>query len=94
MFVKRGILFLIVLLSLLSFAFAQEQCLIVNKDNIDEAAMRIWNTFSNIPKFNDNPELILEASVSAVDSLKEGDNGYEFKEKLKDYIKSIKISMH
>ncbi len=52
--------------------------MLVNERNVDEAANRIWNAFSSLG---------LEAALSAVDSLKPGDNGYEFKEELKEELR-------
>ncbi len=78
MLVKRGFIFLIFLL-LVNISYAQEnQCLLVNENNIEEAAERIWNTFSSLGLGN---------ALSAVDSLKPGDNGYEFKEELKEELR-------
>ena len=79
MLVKRGFIFLIFLL-LVNISYAQDsnQCLLVNENNVGEAAERIWNTFSSLG---------LENALSAVDSLKLGDNGYEFKEEIKEELR-------
>ena len=78
---KEAVLVLMVFPIFIQISLAQEQCLIVNEENIDESATRIWNTFSNFG---------LDAALSAVDSLKPGDNGYLFKNELKEAI--IRIS--
>ena len=73
MYLKRGLV-LVVFLLLVDISLAQDQCLLVNENNVEEAANRIWNTFSNIKNFENDNEKILEAALSAVDSLKLGDN--------------------
>ncbi len=79
MLVKRGFIFLIFLL-LVNISYAQDsnQCLLVNENNVGEAAERIWNTFSSLG---------LENALSAVDSLQPGDNGYEFREEIKEELR-------
>ena len=76
---KKVFAFLVFLLFVnISFAQEENQCLLVNENNLDEAATRIWNTFSSLG---------LENALSAIDSLKPGDNGYEFKEELKEELR-------
>ena len=76
---KAVIIFLfLILVSPVVNAQEPNQCLLVNENNVEEAANRIWNTFSSLG---------LESALSAVDSLKPGDNGYEFKNEIKEELR-------
>src|SRR3989344_7224429 len=73
---KRGLLFLLVFIIFLDYGLAQDSCLAVPQNPseeqlnqlITEAATRIWNVYSQIPKYSGDNNEILKAALIGLNS--------------------------
>ena len=74
---KRGLLFLLVFIIFLDYGLAQDSCLAVPQNPseeqlnqlITESAARIWNTYSQIPKYSGDNNEILKAALEGLENL-------------------------
>ena len=74
---KRGLLFLLVSIIFLDYGLAQDSCLAVPQNPseeqlnqlITESAARIWNTYSQIPKYSGDNNEILKAALEGLENL-------------------------
>lgn len=92
MLLKRGLILLVFLLSLqVSFA-QQDSCLVAHPTNVNEAAARIWGTYSQIPKYAGDNNAILQAALQGLENWQPENidpNWVEYKLQIENEIRKI-----
>jgi len=66
---KKTIIAILVFLIMINIANAQEQvCLVPTLESVDDVALRIWNTYSQIPIYAGDNNKILEAALNGLET--------------------------